>query len=129
MIGREAATGALVRRLGAFERVYHRNQQKNTLHFCVVAELSDALDPSALAVGLRALQDRHPLLNVYVEDHPQTRLGFYRPVNVPPIPGTCVAETGHTWRDVAGEELTRPFDTAIAPMVRAVLLRSGLSGP
>jgi NRPS condensation-like uncharacterized protein len=129
MIGREAATGALVRRLGAFERMYHRNQQKNTLHFCVVAELSDDLDPAALAAGLRALQDRHPLLNVYVEDHPQTRLGFYRPAIVPPIPVTVVAETGHTWRDVVAEELTRPFDTSIAPMVRAVLLRSRLSGP
>src|ERR1700736_1334516 len=129
MIRRETATGALVRRLGAFERMYHRNQQKNTLHFCVVAELADDLDPAALAAGLRAVQDRPPLLNVYVEDHPQTRLGFYRPAIVPPIPVTVLAETGHTWRDVVAEELTRPFDTAIAPMVRAVLLRSGLSGP
>jgi hypothetical protein len=129
MIRRETGTGALVRRLGAFERMYHRNQQKNTLHFCVVAELADDLAPSALAAGLRALQDRQPLLNVYVEDHPQTRLGFYRPAIVPTIPVTVVAETGHTWRDVVAEELTRPFDTSIAPMVRAVLLRSGLRGP
>src|ERR1700731_3206086 len=126
MIGREAATGALVRRLGAFERMYHRNQQKNTLHFCVVAELADDLDPAALAAGLRALQDRHPLLNVYVEDHPHARLGFYRPAIVPPIPVTVVdTETGHTWRDLVAEELPRPFDRSSAPMIRAALLRSG----
>jgi hypothetical protein len=124
------ATAALVRPLGAFERMYHRNQQKNTMHFCVVAELAEDLDPSALAAGLRAVQQRHPLLNVYVEDHPQTRLGFYRPASVPPIPVTVVdTEAGRSWRDVVAEELTRPFDTSRAPMLRVVLLRSGPSTP
>ncbi|MCW2652570.1 MAG: Condensation domain protein [Mycobacterium sp.] len=124
------ATGALVRPLGAFERMYHRNQQKNTMHFCVVAELAEDLDPSALAAGLRAVQHRHPLLNVYVEDHPQTRLGFCRPPTVPPIPVTVLdTETGRSWRDVVAEELTRPFDTSRAPMVRLVLVRSGPSTP
>jgi hypothetical protein len=56
--------------------MYHRYQQKNTMHFCVVAELADDLDPSALEAGLLAVQDRHPLLTVHVEDHPRTRLGF-----------------------------------------------------
>ncbi|MCW2650898.1 MAG: hypothetical protein QOE41_4920 [Mycobacterium sp.] len=32
------ARGALVRRLGAFERMYYRSEQKSTMHFCVVAE-------------------------------------------------------------------------------------------
>ena len=35
------ASAALVRRLGAFERMYYRYQQKSTMHFCVVAELAD----------------------------------------------------------------------------------------
>jgi hypothetical protein len=96
------------------------------MHFCMVAELADDLDPSALEAGPLAVQHRHPLLNVYVEDHPQTGLGFYRPPSVPPIPVTVVdTGTGHTWRDLVAEELTRPFDTSIAPMIRVVLLRSG----
>jgi NRPS condensation-like uncharacterized protein len=118
------------RQLGAFERMYHRRQEKSTMHFCTVAELADDLDPSALAAALRAVQHRHPLLNVYVEDHPQTRLGFYRPATVPPIPLTVVdAGAGNSWRDVVAEELTRPFDTSRAPMIRVVLLRCGPTTP
>ena len=118
------ATGALVRPLGAFERMYHRRQQKSTMHFCVVAELADDLNPGALARALREVQHRHPLLNVYVDDDPQAGLGFCRPTIVPPIPVTVIDETDYTWCDLVADELTRPFDTAIAPMVRVVLLRS-----
>src|ERR1700694_3616840 len=97
-------TAALIRPLGAFERLYHRRQQKNTMHFCTVAELADDLDPYALAAALRTVQHRHTLLNVYVEHAPQTGRGFYRPANVPPIPVTVVdAGTGYTWRDVVAE--------------------------
>jgi hypothetical protein len=119
------ARGALVRPLGAFERMYHRYEQKSTMHFCVVAELADDLDPSALDAALSVVQQRHPLLNAYVEDHPQTRLGFYRPAFVPPIPVTVVdAAPGHSWPDCVAAELTRPFDTSRAPMIRVVLLGS-----
>jgi hypothetical protein len=46
---------------------------------------------------------------------------------VPPIPlGVVDAETG-SWRDLVAAELTRPFDRSRAPMIRAVLLRSGPS--
>jgi hypothetical protein len=122
------AIGGLVRPLGAFERIFHLSEQKSTKHFCVVAELADDVDPFALAGALPAVQRRHPLLNVYVEDHPQARLGFYRPAIVPPIPVTVVdAETGRTWRDLVAEELTRPFDASVAPMTRVALLHSGPS--
>jgi hypothetical protein len=124
------AAAALVRPLGAFERMYHRYQERNTLHHCVAAELAGDLEPSALEAGLLAVQHRHPLLNVHVEDHPRTRLGFYRPATVPPIPVRVIsAGTGRTWRDVVAEELTRPFGTARAPMIRAVLLRAGPGTP
>jgi hypothetical protein len=124
------ATGTLVRRLGAFERLYQRRQQKNTMQLCMVAELADHLDPFTLAAGLHAVQQRHPLLNVCIEDDPQTGPGFYRPASVAPIPINVVdAEAGHTWRDLVAEELTHPFDTSFAPMVRVVLLRSGLTTP
>jgi len=94
-----------------------------------VAELADDLGPSALEAGLVAVQQRHPLLTVHVEDHPRTRLGFYRTAAVPPIPVTVLdAGTGRTWRDVVAEELTRSFDTARAPMVR-VVLRAGHTTP
>jgi NRPS condensation-like uncharacterized protein len=121
-----AANGALVRRLGAFERMYHRRQQKSTMHFCTVAELAGHLDSAVLEAALLVVQERHPLLNVYVADDQQTRLGFYRPATVPPIPLRIVdVAPGRSWRDVVAEELTRPFDTSIAPLVRVVLLHAG----
>jgi hypothetical protein len=108
-------TGTLVRRLGAFERLYHRRQQKNTMHFCMVAELADYLDPFTLAGALHAVQQRHPLLNVYIQDDPQTGPGFYRPASVAPIPITVVdAVAGYTWRDLVAEELTRSRVTSTA---------------
>jgi NRPS condensation-like uncharacterized protein len=94
-----------------------------------VAELADDLDPAALGVALLAVQRRHPLLNVHVADHPRTRLGFYRPARVPPIPMAVVEDTGSTWRDVVAEQLTRPFDSSIAPLTRVVLLRGGPHTP
>jgi hypothetical protein len=98
--------------------------------FCAVAELAEDLDPSALDAGLLVVQRRHPLLNVYAEDHPQTGLEFRRPPGVQPIPVTVIdAATGHTWCDVVAEELTRPFDIYSAPLIRVVLLRSGPSTP
>jgi hypothetical protein len=101
--------GALVRPLGAFERMYHRYEQKSTMHFCVVAELADDLDPAVLDAALSVVQQRHPLLNVYVEDHPQTRLGFCRPPSVPPIPVTVVeAAPGHSWRDAVADQTPAP---------------------
>jgi hypothetical protein len=110
--------------------MYYRRQQTNTMHFCVVAELAEDVDPFALAAGLRAVQHRHPLLNVYVEDDSQTGLWFCRPASVPPIPVTVVeAGAVQGWCDVVADELTRPFDTAVAPMVRVVLLRSGPTTP
>jgi hypothetical protein len=49
---------------------------------------------------------------------------------VAPIPVTVVdAGAGHTWCDLVAEELTRPFDTSIAPMIRVVLLRAGPRTP
>src|ERR1700694_2181035 len=125
-----AATGVLVRRLGAFERMEHRYQQKHPMHFCMVAELADDLNPPALETAILAVQHRPPLLNVCVQDHKETRLGFYRPASVPPVPVTVVdAGAGHSWCDLVAEELTRPFDRSRAPMIRVVLLRAGPTSP
>ena len=124
------ATGALVRPLEAFERMYYRFEQKSTMHFCVVAELAEDLDRAVLEAALVVVQQRHPLLNVYVEDDPQTGLGFYRLARVPAIPVTVVdVAPGRSWCDLVAEELTRPFDRSRAPMIRVVLLRSGPNSP
>jgi hypothetical protein len=100
------------------------------MHCCAVAELVDDLDPCALDASLFVVQRRHPLLNVYIENHPQTRLRFRRPTSVPPIPVTVVdTATGHICCDVVDAEMTRPIDISSTPMIRVVLLRSGPSTP
>jgi hypothetical protein len=48
-------------------------------------ELAEDLDPTALDAGLLNVLQRHPLLNIYVEEDPQTEFGFYQPAIVPPI--------------------------------------------
>jgi hypothetical protein len=42
------ATGTVIRRFRAFERLHHRRQQINTMHFCVAAEVACDLESSAL---------------------------------------------------------------------------------
>lgn len=123
----EAGPAALVRPLGAFERMLHRHMEEHPMHFSLVAELAGAVEPSRVRAALVAVQHRHALLKVHIEDHPSTRLGFYRPATVPPIPLTVLdaAAAGPTWQQVAAEELATRFDPAVAPLVRAVLLRQG----
>jgi hypothetical protein len=90
--------GARVRPLGAFERMYYRFSQKSTSHLRGVTELADDLDPAVLDAALSVVHQRHPLLNVYVEDHPQTGPGFCRPPGVPPISSSCDGGTGSAAR-------------------------------
>jgi NRPS condensation-like uncharacterized protein len=120
----ETSTAQLVRPLGAFERAIHRVMEEYPMHFSVVAELAGTVEPAQLRQALVAVQHRHPLLSVHVEDHPGTRLGFYRSAVVPPIPLT-VLDADLSWEQVAAEELATAFDATTAPLMRAVLLRQG----
>ncbi|MDJ0367711.1 condensation domain-containing protein [Hymenobacter sp. H14-R3] len=120
----DTSTATLIRPLGAFERMLHRHMEAHPMHFSLVAELAGVVEPARLRAALAAVQHRHPLLAAHVEDRPGTRLGFYRPAVVPPIPLTVLhAAAGHTWQQVAAEELGTRFDPSAAPLVRAVLLR------
>jgi hypothetical protein len=118
------STAQLVRPLGAYERAIHRIMEEYPMHFSVVAELAGALEPEQLRKALVAVQHRHPLLAVHIEDRPGTRLGYYRPAVVPPIP-LAVLDADRSWEQVAAEELSTAFDATTAPLMRAVLLRNG----
>jgi NRPS condensation-like uncharacterized protein len=117
---------ALVRPIGALERQFFRYAESNPVHFLLVAEFDVVLDAQRLRSALDAVQRRHPLLSVHVEDHPSSRLGFYRAQAVARIPLT-VREGGSDWRPLAATELTRPFDRSTAPLIRATLLRTPTS--
>ena len=122
----QASTATLVRPLGAIERMLHRHSEGYPIHFSVAAELTGAFTPSQLQAALAAVQQRHPLLRVHIEDQPGTRLGFYQPAVVPAIPlAVFEASDGYTWQQLAATEVSRRFDPRVAPLVRAVLLRQG----
>ncbi len=119
-----AGTATLVRPLGAFERMLHRHMEAHPMHFSLVAELAGAVTPDQVRAALVAVQHRHALLKVHIEDHPSSRLGFYRPAVVPPIPLLVLhAADGSTWQQIAAQELSNRFDPSVAPLARAVLLR------
>lgn len=122
----QAGSSTLVRPLGAYERMLHRYIEEHPLHFSLVAELASAVTPERLQQVLTAVQHRHPLLRVQVEDRPGTRLGFYQPTVVPAIPLSVFESTeGYTWQQLAASELATRFDPSRAPLMRVVLLRQG----
>lgn len=122
--GPASSAAALVRPIGATERLFYRYSEANPTHFLLVAEFDTNLAENPLHSALAAIQRRHPLLAVHVHDHPVSRLGFYRRDAVAPIPLAVRPATGASWQTVAADELSRPFDRSAAPLIRATLLRS-----
>ena len=117
----------LVRPLGALERLFFRYSERNPSHFLLVAEFDMVLDAGQLRTALDAVQRRHPLLSVHVQDHPSVRLGFYRARTVAPIALRVLDGTDGDWQSVAAGELARPFDRTTAPLMRAAVLTRSMS--
>jgi len=114
-------TAQLVRPVDALERLFYRYAEQNPVHFSLVAEFGVILTEAQVRAALSAVQKRHPLLSVHVEDHPGSRLGFYRADSVAPI-GLTAHESDQHWQTFAAAELARPFDRSTAPLMRAVLV-------
>lgn len=116
---------AFLRALGLRERCLYRYSVRNPLLFVLVAEFDEALDAHLVGDALHAVQCRHPLLSAHVKGDPDT--GFYRADPVAPIGLKFLRDAGPDWQAVAAEELTRPFDPADAPLMRATLVTQGKS--
>ncbi|MFJ5263349.1 hypothetical protein ACIQAC_23070 [Streptomyces sp. NPDC088387] len=93
--------------------------------FTMAVEFAVELTAEQVSGALAAVQRRHPLLQAQIEDHPVSRLGFYRPEPVPPIGLVVLRRPAETWQRVAGEEVVKGFDTSVAPLMRAVLIGDG----
>jgi hypothetical protein len=102
--------------------MFYRYGERNPAHFSMVAEFGIVLAEEQLTAALLAIQQRHPLLSVHVEDRPASRLGFYRAESVAPIELAVHERDDLEWQFLAAEELARPFDRSRAPLMRAVLL-------
>ncbi|MGY4652986.1 condensation domain-containing protein [Mycobacterium sp. URHB0021] len=110
----------LIRPIGSLERLFFRYSERHPAHFLLAAEFDGILDDEQLRSALDSVQQRHPLLSVHVEDHPSTRLGFYRAPATAPIPLT-VHHGRSDWQPLAAAELAMPFDRSVAPLLRATL--------
>lgn len=121
LTGQEATT--LIRTVDAMERLFYRYSERNPTHFALVAQFDEVLTANRLKPALAAVQKRHPLLSVHVEDRPGIRLGFYRAESVPPIDLTVYRGAETSWEALAAEELSRPFDRSRAPLMRASLVQ------
>jgi hypothetical protein len=124
--GHSQTTTSFVRSVGALERLFYRYSERNSVHFSIVAEFDVALTDRQVRTALLAVQQRHSLLSVHVEDHPRSPLGFYRADAIAPIDLT-VHEGNGQWQSVVAAELAHPLDRSTAPRMRALLLK-GPSG-
>lgn len=122
-----AQPSTYLRALGPRERCLYRYSERNPLLFVLIAEFDIALDAHLVGNALHAVQSRHPLLSAHIRDDPKMGLSFYRADSVAPIDLTFIRGPFQDWQAIATEELTRPFDPASAPLMRATLLTQGVS--
>lgn len=115
----------LVRSIGATERLFCRYNENKPVHFSMIVEFAVRLDAAAVRGALDAVQRRHPLLSVHVEDRPGSRLGFYRADEVGSIPLTVFGQADEDWRAPAAAERVRPLSREHAPLMRATLAHTG----
>jgi Condensation domain len=120
-------TSSLVRSVDALERLFYRYGERHPDHFLIVAEFDEVLDVERLSLALAAVQHRHPLLSVHVEDRPDGRLGFYRKASVAPIELTVLSRSQWCWQTAAAAELGRKFDRSRAPLMRACVVLGAAS--
>jgi Condensation domain len=114
------SASTFVRSVGAAERWLFRHAERNPMQFTVVAEFDQHLDTDRLQRSLLTVQRRHPLLSTHVEDHPESRLGFYRSKKIAPIDFIVSRCEDGDWTPLVSAELARAFDRARAPLVRVV---------
>ncbi|OLP19728.1 hypothetical protein BST81_04110 [Leptolyngbya sp. 'hensonii'] len=115
------------RSLGPTEQALWLHDQAHPLHFVLTAQFRGDLDPVGLAQALDHLQARHPLLRVSI--HTDLSGSPYFVEGSAPIPLQVLPRLhSQHWQQRVAQELTQPFDWAIAPLIRIVLLQSpGLS--
>lgn len=109
------------RPLGATEDMYWRFDSVSPLNFGSIVRFEGALDLEALRLALRALQQRHPLLRVYIEGDKQGAPWFREGVGDIPLRILDQA-SGDEWR-LLENELNTAFDTSTGPLIRCLLVK------
>jgi hypothetical protein len=109
--------------LGAYEKLFWIIGQNYPLQFVMVAELEGTATIDEWRKALDAVQNRHALFSVTVNDYTDG-ISRYEVLNDAPIPlrvgqGNSIT----TWEVEVEKELAIPFDNPQLPLVRAVLIQ------
>ena len=112
---------AIERPLGATEDMYWRFDSVSPLNFGSIVRLEGVLDVDALRFALRALQQRHPLLRVYIETDDQGVPWFRKGTGDIHLQVLDQA-SGEEW-ELLETELNTAFDTKSGPLIRCLLVK------
>ncbi len=96
------------------------------MDFATVTKLEGQFSVDQLRAALRQVQQRHPLLRVRIETDAMGYPKFVETDAEIPIRQVARAEDQQWQQEVAGE-LSRSLDWQTAPLLRVVLLRSGMN--
>src|SRR6266516_1632361 len=95
-------------------------------HIPLVLRLRGALDLPALRMSLRHVVGRHEALRTSISQIDGQPVQVVRPVVAPPLEETdmaAAAPDGTSLRHVIEQEISRPFEIAAGPLIRARLFR------
>ena len=112
---------AIERPLGATEDMYWRFDSVSPLNFGSIVRLEGVLDVDALRFALRALQQRHPLLRVYIETDDQG-VPWFREGTGDIHLQVLDQASGQEWA-LLETELNTAFDTKSGPLIRCLLVK------
>jgi NRPS condensation-like uncharacterized protein len=111
------------RPFGGVEKLYLALDEIFVKTFALVAELDSKIPDDSVGPALVQLAGRHPQLNYGIAEDNQFQFWF---LNVPgnTIPFTSIQiEDNQDWTAILADELVKPFDLAIAPLFRIVILQ------
>jgi hypothetical protein len=107
------------------EKLFWLLDETSQVHFVMAAEITGTRPVPAWRAALRAVQERHPLLSVFIHPNGYVHPAFHRGADAE-IP-LRVVEAGpeYRWEQELENELATPFDAGQAPLVRTVLVQQG----
>lgn len=112
------------RDLDAFEHLYWLYNQFYPMDFATVAKLQGQFSCDQLAMVLRQVQQRHPLLRVRIAADALGQPKFVETDGEIPIRLVSRTDDQH-WQQELEAELSRSLNWQVAPLLRVVLLQLG----
>jgi Condensation domain len=119
----EAQQSSVLREFSSVERLHWLMDQNHCNHFPMAAEVRGTATPAMWRDALDELQRRHPFLNVCIRMKENSKPVFYRAAGHK-IPLTVKKRASPLqWQAEFEREISTPFDTSRAPLMRALLLQ------